>query len=328
MKQRIWMAVLAMAVGSSCVSRSQAVRMQAKPAAPPETAFSRQIRNAHDAGDGDYALQRARQKVDSQPANPGARVALAKLYLERGFPDVAVEICRLAAARFPESGGVQLALVRSLYSLHQEGEAIAGLEAFVNAHPQQAPEYDSWLGLLYDRTGRWSEGEPWHRKAVAIAPAVDYLHNNLGYNLLMQKKSADAAAEFREALRFNPASELARNNLGLALANENQGAQAVANWQTGADPATAHSNLAAVLIEQGNYPAARKELETALSYNKAHPAALKNMELLSRLDGKVATLPSAKPSASLWERWKAGFIHLWVGPLDSQAELAGTGSPH
>ena len=224
---------------------------------------------------------------------------------------MAVEICRLAAAHFPESGGVQLALVRSLYSLHQEGEAIAGLEAFVNAHPQQAPEYDSWLGLLYDRTGRWSEGEPWHRKAVAIAPAVDYLHNNLGYNLLMQKKSADAAAEFREALRFDPASELARNNLGLALANENQGAQAVANWQTGADPATAHSNLAAVLIEQGNYPAARKELETALSYNKAHPAALKNMELLSRLDGKVATLPSANPSASLWERWKAGFIHLW-----------------
>ena len=328
MKQRVWMAVLAMTAGTSCVSRTQAVRTQPTPAAPPETAFSRQIRNAHDAGEGDYALRQARQKVAVEPANAGARVELAKLYLERGYPDVALEICRLAAARFPESDEVQLALVRSLYALNQDAEAIAGLEAFVSAHPPQAPEYYSWLGLLYDRTGRWGEGEAWHRKAAAMGPAVDYLHNNLGYNLLMQKKNSDAAAEFHEALLLNPSSEMARNNLGLALAHEDQGAQAVANWRTGSDQATAHNNLAAVLIEQGNYVAARKELEVALSYNKSHPAALKNMELLSRLDGKAATLPSNKTSASLWERCKTGFIHLWVGPLDSQAEPARTGSPH
>jgi hypothetical protein len=69
------------------------------------------------------------------------------------------------------------------------------------------------------------------------------------------------------------------------------------------------------LIEKGNYPEARKELQIALGYNRAHPAALKNLELVSRLDGSAATMPSTQTRTG-WERWKAGFIHLFVGPLD------------
>ena len=59
----------------------------------------------------------------------------------------------------------------------------------------------------------------------------------------------------------------------MALANSNA-AQAISNWQTASDPATAHSNLAAVWIEKGNYAEARKELVIALGYNRTHPAAL------------------------------------------------------
>ena len=68
------------------------------------------------------------------------------------------------------------------------------------------------------------------------------------------------------------------------IVNENAGREALANWQTGADPAAAHNNLAAVWIEKGNYVEARKELELALAYNKQYPAALKNLELVGRLD--------------------------------------------
>ena len=81
----------------------------------------------------------------------------------------------------------------------------------------------------------------------------------------MQKKNEEAAAEFREALRLNPGSAVAQNNLGLALAGQNATTDAVANWQSAADAATAHNNLAAVLMEKGNYPEARKELQLALA---------------------------------------------------------------
>jgi Flp pilus assembly protein TadD len=206
--------------------------------------------------------------------------------------------------------------------MHRPGEALQGLEAFLQQHPQSTSQYFSWMGILRDESGQWAQAEPDHRKALEISPGNDALHNNLGYNLLMQKKNTEAAAEFREALRLNPRSPVAHNNLGLALANQDATGEAVANWQSAADAATAHNNLAAVLIEKGNYPAARKELEISLSYNRNLPAALKNLELVSRLDGSPAQIP-AKSDQTGWERWIAGFKKLFVGPLDDSGKDAG-----
>jgi len=284
--------------------------------------WERQIHNAKDAGDGDYALRTLRETVAAEPDNPAARVALAAAYRERGYPDIALEMCRLAAQRFPESGDVELALVRALRDCNRRPEAIAGLEVFHAAHPQKPPEYSSWLGVLRDESGQWGAGEPAHRQALQLDPSADYLHNNLGYNLLMQGKSQEAAAEFREALKRNPASQVARNNLGMALARQDASKEAVANWQAVSDPATAHNNLAAGWIEKGNYAAARSELQIALGYNKNHAAALKNMELVSRLDGNPASIP-AKRGESGWARLK----RLFVGPLESpRRETAGPGA--
>jgi len=308
--------LLAVAATSiSCVHESHVATAPAVPVKASPTVWERQIHNARDAGDGDYRLRELREKVAADPNNIPVRLELAAAYRERGFTDVALEICRLAAARFPDSGEVQLGLVRALRDANRRAEALSSLEAFLQAHPQKTPEYYSWMGILRDETGQWSEAEQAHRKALDLAPSQDSLHNNLGYNLLMQKKNSEAAAEFREALRLNPQSQFARNNLGLAQAGQNQVGEAVASFQSAADAATAHNNLAAVLIEKGNYPAARKELELALEYNKAFPAALKNLELVSRLDGNPASMPGKQPE-NLWDRWKTGFKRLFVGPLD------------
>jgi Flp pilus assembly protein TadD len=310
-------AVAAVAVfGVACASHPRAARTPAAPAPVQQTAFQRQIQNARDAGDGDYQLRALREKVAASPDDVAARVQLAALYRDRGYPDVALEMCRLAAARFPQSAAVQLALARALRDLNQRPAAIAGLETFLADHPQASAEFFSWLGILRDESGQWSAGEPHHRKALEQAPAEDYLHNNLGYNLLMQKKDAEAAAEFREALRLNPASLMARNNLGLALASQDANAQAIASFESGTDASTAHNNMAAVLIEKGNYREARKELELALGYNRANPAALRNLELVSRLDGSAAIMPAQPGETTRWERWKSGFTHLFVGPLE------------
>ena len=201
-------------------STNARIARRASRRAPSPTVWDRQIRNAADAGDGDYLLESA-ARSGSPPSRTifAVRLELAKAYRERGYPEVALEICRLAAARFPESGEAQLALVRALCEMKRPQEAIAALEAHPRAHSRR--DYYSWLGILRDETGAWEAGEPAHRQAVELAPAQDSLHNNLGYNLLMQKKNEEAAAEFREALRLNPASQMARNNLGMALANSN-----------------------------------------------------------------------------------------------------------
>jgi len=284
---------------SSCAHETRVVK-----APPAPTVWERQVRNAADAGDGDVALKALRNRIAAEPNNVAVRLELAQAYRERGYHEVALEVARLAAERFPESTEAQFATVRTLYEMKRPAEAVAALEA----HPRQTPEYYTWLGVILDSTGAWPAGEPSHRKAVELAPAQDAPHNNLGYNLMMQKRNSEAAAEFREALRLNPSSAVARNNLGLALASTDT-AQAVSNWQAASDPATAHNNLAAVWIEKGNWEEARKELAIALGYNKAHPAALRNVALLSQLDGKPAVVQA--PGSS----WKARFKRLFVGPL-------------
>jgi Flp pilus assembly protein TadD len=326
MRKRLMVAMLGL-VGASCVHERREVRAPAAPAVQPAAVnvWERQIRNASDAGDGDYQLKALRERTAGEPDNVAVRLELAKAYSERGYKDVALEICRLASSRFPESAEAELALVRALREMSRRPEAIASLEGFLKTHPQNLPGFYSWDGILHDETGAWAMGEPAHRKALELAPEQDSLHNNLGYNLLQQKKFEAAAGEFREALRLNPASALARNNLGLALANLDT-AQALASWQVAADPATAHNNLAAVWIEKGNYADARKELALALGYNKSHAAALKNLELVSRLDGNPAGPASAIPgnaSDNRWQRWKTGFKRLFVGPLDEKQTQAG-----
>ena len=320
----------------SCVHQTQVSRAHA-PTSAPISNWDRQVRNAVDAGDGDYQLRILREKVAAEPDNIPVRLELAKAYGERGYHEVSLEISRLAVARFPQSGDAQLALVRDLRDVNRRSEAITGLESFLKAHPESGAAYYSWLGILRDESGLWPLGEPAHRKALELTPAVGYLHNNLGYNLLMQKKNDEAAREFQEALKLNPGSQMARNNLGIALAHSNDTAQAVANWQATSDPATAHNNLAAVWIEKGNYPEARRELDLALGYNRAHSAALRNLELVARLDGDPATLkvkpvfPSATSATrdTRWQRIRTALRKLFVGPLDdSRTEAPKSASAH
>jgi tetratricopeptide (TPR) repeat protein len=289
-----------------------------RPPNAPQPMMERQIRNAVDAGEGDYQTRVLRQRVAAEPDNLDVRLELARVYRERGFPELALEHCRLAAARFPESASARLAMARALRDSGLKKEAVEGLEAFLKQHPQTSPAYVAWVGILRDEMGEWTAGETAHRAALAMAPRADYLHNNLGYNLMRQNRNEEAAMEFREALKFNGQSQVARNNLGLALANTEAKELAVTNWQSAAGPATAHNNLAAVLIEKGRYQEARKELEQALGYNKQHPAALKNLSLVYRLEG--APLPAAgRPvTGSRWSRFKTSFRRLWVGPLEDQ----------
>jgi tetratricopeptide (TPR) repeat protein len=332
MKSRYLLALLAAgaAFSVSCVHQTRVSRTAA-PTSAPMSNWDRQVRNAIDAGDGDFPLRALRQKVAAEPDNVAVRLELAKAYGERGYHEVSLEISRLAVARFPQSGEAQLSLVRDLRDVNRRSEAIASVESFLKVHPESGAEFYSWLGILRDESGLWPLGEPAHRKALELAPAADYLHNNLGYNLLMQNQNAEAARVFTEALKLNPGSQIARNNLGIAQAHSNATLEAVANWQATSDPATAHNNLAAVWMEKGNYSEARRELDLALGYNRAHAAALRNLELVARLDGNPAAL-KAKPldmRAARWQRFRVGVRRLFVGPLDdSRKEAPQSASTH
>lgn len=314
----------AAAVTLSCARPNHALAPKTAKLPPPQAVFERQVRNAIDAGDGDYQVHALRQKLAAEPGNVEARLALAKAYQRNGFPDVALEHYRLAVERFPESAEARMCLAGALRGMGQRTEAARTLETFLAAHPAATSKPLSWLGILRDELGQWTEGEKAHRAALALSPGSDYLHNNLGYSLLVQGRREEAAREFEEALRINSASALARNNLGLALANKAD--QALQEWRKVNDAASAHNNLAAAFIEQGRYGDARTELDIALGYNRTHPAALNNLRLVSQLDGSPVELRGWASPTCRWVRWRSTVLNLFVGPLpDQQKPSEGNG---
>jgi Flp pilus assembly protein TadD len=158
----------------------------------------------------------------------------------------------------------------------------------------------SWAGILQDEMRDYTAAERSHRAAVKQRAGSSSLHNNLGYNLLLQARNAEAAQEFRQALTIDPGSAIARSNLATAIAD--RPADAVNAWSAVTDPASAHNNLGAVLMERGDYIGARREFETALGYNNRHPAALSNLQLVANVDGNGTGLPAAG-SQSAWKRF-------------------------
>ncbi len=298
---------------SLCACTQHRVGYVAKPAVGPRGAhpiFERQVINAHYAGEGDYTLRSLQARLAAEPDNLPLRLELARHYEGLGSRELALEHYRLAASRFPDSAAIPLAMAKCLRAMGLRAEAAGAIDRFLERHPQSRPDLCSWLGIIRDELGQWDRGEAAHRAALRLAPEQDRLHNNLGYNLLQQKKFAEAAQEFRQALALAPDSVVARNNLGLALAA--QPAEALRSWEKTSDRATAHSNLAAVLIEQGRHAEARKEVETALGYNRSHQAALANLRLIAELDGKPTGVP-AREARPRWKRFWSAFWKELVG---------------
>jgi Tfp pilus assembly protein PilF len=133
---------------------------------------------------------------------------------------------------------------------------------------------------LYDAAGNLKAGEIAFRNSILQDEASDRSHNNLGYNLLLQNDTAAAEVEFRRALELNPKSATTRNNLGVVLARRGDLAGALDQFQSAADAATAHNNLAVVLLEAGQYEQSRQELVKALAIRHYFAPALANFKLV------------------------------------------------
>jgi Flp pilus assembly protein TadD len=290
------------------------------------TVMARQARNAIDAGEGDLQVRALRQRLAANAQDLDARVLLARWYARRGLPDLALEHYRLASAQFPDAAVVALGLARTLREMGAKEEALKSVQAFLDRHPSWGDwELLAFQGVLLDEMGRLAEAARTHRAALELAPQRASLHNNLGYNLLLQRSPAEAEAEFRRALEIDPRSAIARNNLGTALAAQSRIAQAREEWQRSGDGAAAHNNLAAALIEQGRHAEARAELAAALAMRRDFPQALANLRLLEERAGGSGAVTAAGDRVNFWKRL-ASTLRIGSGAKPGRdTAVAGTG---
>jgi Flp pilus assembly protein TadD len=266
--------------------------------------MARQVQNAVDAGEGDLEARKLRRRLAANAGDLETRIALARLYSRQGLPDLALEHYRMAALQFPDSVVVALSLAKTLREMGGTGEALNAVDSWLAKNPAGNWEMLSLKGILEDEQGRFEAASASFRAALQLEPRRGALHNNLGYNLLLQSKPEEAAAEFRRAIEIDPRSEIAHNNLGAALALKSHPApaEALSEYRRSADPAAAHNNLAAVLTEQGRYAEARTELLAALAIRRDFPAALTNLRLVAEKDGQPVQVPVAAQNPTLRQR--------------------------
>lgn len=299
--------VLASAAALGCVSCVHQIERgsHTMPSPPAVNAvMTRHVENAINAGEGDLQLRALRKRLAANAEDLDARLLLARLYLRRGLTDLALEHYRLAAAQFPDSVVVALDLAKTLRQMGEPVVALKTIKEHLAKYPSAGGNWEllSLEGILEDEQGRLAEAEASHRAALALEPGLSALHNNLGYNLLLQAQPGRAASEFHRAIEIDPRSEVAHNNLGTALAYESRAAEALSELGRTNDPAVAHNNLAALLIEQGRYAEARDELASALKFRRDFPAALANLRLVAAADGGAATVPAGERRAKSSKR--------------------------
>jgi Flp pilus assembly protein TadD len=303
--RKVCVAAFAALTSAACthqVTPARAVAPQHRARTAVSSVMNRQVENAMDAGEGDLELRGLRQRLAANANDLDARILLARLYSRRGYPDLALEHYRMATAQFPDSLVVVISLAKALRDLEEPAEALRAIASYESRHADGNWELLSLEGVLYDEQGDLKRAEAAHRAALALDGTRGPLRNNLGYNLLLQRKPEAAAAEFRRALELDPRSQIAHNNLAEALTAQNKPAprEALSEWGRAEGGAAAHNNMAAVLIEQGRYADARAEIEAALADRPNFPEALANLRLVSEKDGLPTAIRPRGPG--FWNR--------------------------
>jgi tetratricopeptide (TPR) repeat protein len=282
---------------------------QAAPASsdPVRSAFQKQTEGAYDPRTGGQ-VQTLESRLKLTPQDAALHVELGRAYENYSIDDLALEQFTRAMNLDPDSLDALQGLTR-LARRHPEQlvDLAPVARAFAEHHSGDAAAL-STVGSVLDDTGDLAAAEKLYRAALELEPRAAWLHNNLGFNLLLQGRLADAAAALRRSLDLNRASTIARNNLGVALARQGDRQAALRVFEeTGSDRATAHNNLAVALMEQDRLEESRAELMEALKARNLFEPALENFKLLlekdqDRLDW-LAARPFSSTSVPLPREW-------------------------
>ncbi len=174
-----------------------------------------------------------------------------------------------------------------------------GVDALVPARPGRgkALALGAGLGLaacalLAARQVRfWRNSEELFGHAVRVTRDNYLAHNNLGYYLNGQGRTAEAVEHYRRALQIKPTYEDALNNLGYALAAQRQFAEAISLYEAALRSRPkhieVHNNLGNALSEVGRIDEAIQHYSFVLQQKPGHADAHNNLGIALAMQGKL-----------------------------------------
>jgi len=137
------------------------------------------------------------------------------------------------------------------------------------------------MAVTMNQVTYWKNSISLYEHALAVTSDNYAIHNNLGYVLAEQGRTAEAIRHYREALRIRPGFSSAHINLGLALAKREWIEEAIYHYQEALrlkpDSAKAYNNLGAALEKQGRYDEAVTHFHEALRIQPGQAGVQNNL---------------------------------------------------
>lgn len=201
------------------------------------------------AGSFEQASDALAQSVRRDAGNPFAQHALGHVLLRRGLAEQALAAFNKALVLRPDFLGAMLG----------RGDALAAL-------------------------GRTEEALTVYRRSADLAPGNAMSHALRAQFLERLKRLDEAEAAYRDALKIDPSSQLLLNNLAALLASRKiklDEAHSLATRAVTANPKRASfiDTLGSVQLAQGNFLAARKSFEQALSLEPSNQGFKRHLDL-------------------------------------------------
>jgi tetratricopeptide (TPR) repeat protein len=233
------------------------------------------------------AVQEVEASVAAEPDRKDLKVALANLYVRSQRYDQAIKIFQEVLQKDPKAADILFKLAETY---RRRGDLNQAVETFRKAS-QAAPNDPGpllQLGLLMDGTGRREQAKPIYEQILRIQQDHPIALNNLAYIKAEEGTDLDSALSMAQrALQAQPQSPDIADTLGWVYIRKNLSGEAVRLFtdlvkKFPTNPMY-HYHYGMALMQRGDRPAAKRELEAALKNQPSKSDADKIQQLLRQL---------------------------------------------
>ncbi len=220
----------------------------------------------------DEALASLRERQKKHPQEAYALVAEAEIEASRQHPDAAIAALRKAVV-LRDSGDAPARLFAVLMLAKKRDEALAFETQWLAAHPQDQAFAAATADVLLAR-GELDQALTRYEALLKRAPDALPVINNVAW-LRSKTGKPEARALAERGLKLNPDYAALRDTYATVLANEKDYSKAISLQRQlisdQPDQPSYKLNLAQILIQSGDKPAAKAELESLAKLGKKFP---------------------------------------------------------
>ena len=233
------------------------------------------------------AIKLLQDTIARDPERRDYRMALANLYVRDQRYDDAVKLLQELLKIEPKSADL---LLRLAETQRRKGDVNAAIETFRLA--SQAAPADArpllQLGLLMDGTGRRDQAKPIYEQILKIQPDHPIALNNLAFIKAEEGQDLDEALTMAQRARQGlPNSPDVMDTLGWIYLKKNLSDDAIRTFKellaTDPNRAAYHYHYGMALLQKGDKPSAKRELETAIRFNPSKDDGAKIRQLLASM---------------------------------------------